>query len=216
MQKRLQLPERNAVEAMERKSAAKSRAGLSWSFSSVTVRYCRPAKGASNCEIVHSRLVERSAKNGSLFQRSPCVPVGRRLRRQIEIGVALPFELGGTVPEPRIRCCCAPRSQLLIASQKRPQGLRSWSRSREYPTRGWGLRSGVAKRPSIRVLNSSRRCPNFDSTGFEHGTDAPRPCRYRFSRRRARALTAIRTRQGRNLRLRCPRRSRPLQHCAAM
>ena|SRR6266436_2331195 len=28
--------------------------------------------------------------------------------------------------------------------------------------------------------------------------------------------TAIRTRQGRHLRLRCPRRSRPLQHCAAM
>jgi hypothetical protein len=62
MQKRLQLPERNAVEAMEIKSAAKSRAGLSWSFSSVTVRYCRPAKGASNCEIVHSRLVERERK----------------------------------------------------------------------------------------------------------------------------------------------------------
>ena len=33
--------------------------------------------------------------------------------------------------------------------------------------------------------------------------------------RRARALTAIRTRQGRHLRLRCPRRSRPLRHCAA-
>ena len=38
----------------------------------------------------------------------------------------------------------------------------------------------------------------------------------RHEARRARALTAMPTRKGRNLRLRCPRRSSPLQYCAVM